>query len=320
MNRQDRKQKVLLAMLAMQRWPWEQGVASQALVEIGENDLAILFAKDALVNQYKDGRLAMKSDRYAATDPAANGEAVLFSYHMTKDSRFKDAADRMLDYLLYRAPKTREGILYHNENEGKIFSDANFMAPPFLALAGRPEEAVKQVFGNIKILQDHEKHLLSHIWDDDFKKFERKAFWGVGNGWSTAGIAKLIDFLPDQRSADKQQLAKAAQLILDSCLKYQLDNYLFYDVLDDSSTFVETNLAQMLAFTIYRGMKSGWLDSSYLQIADNMRLAVYNKVDEYGLVQDVCGGPAFDHAGTAVEGQAFFLFMESSYDKYCAAL
>ena len=44
-----------------------------------------------------------------------------------------------------------------------------------------------------------------------------------------------------------------------------------------------------------------------------MREAVYQKVDEFGLVQGVCGAPNFNRPGTATEGQAFFLLMEAAY-------
>jgi rhamnogalacturonyl hydrolase YesR len=83
--------------------------------------------------------------------------------------------------------------------------------------------------------------------------------------------------------------------------------------LDDPSTFVETNAAQMLSYSIYRGVKGNWLDGKYLQYADQMRTAVYQKVDSFGLVQGVCGAPNFNRSGTATEGQAFFLLMEAAY-------
>ncbi len=38
MERNERIQKVKLAMLAMQRRAWEQGVAAQALLELGETE------------------------------------------------------------------------------------------------------------------------------------------------------------------------------------------------------------------------------------------------------------------------------------------
>jgi len=84
-------------------------------------------------------------------------------------------------------------------------------------------------------------------------------------------------------------------------------------VLDDPATFVETNAAQMFAYTIYRGVRSGWLARGYLEQADKIRAAAHAKVDAYGLVHGVCGAPNFDRPGTATEGQAFFLLMEAAY-------
>jgi rhamnogalacturonyl hydrolase YesR len=101
--------------------------------------------------------------------------------------------------------------------------------------------------------------------------------------------------------------------VIDGCLAQQRADGLFHNVVDDPTSFVETNLAQMLAYTIYRGVTTGWLEHSYLEPADQMRAAVHTKVDEYGLVQDVCGSPDFDHPGVATEGQAFFLLMEAAH-------
>ena len=75
----------------------------------------------------------------------------------------------------------------------------------------------------------------------------------------------------------------------------------------------------MLAYAIYRGASGAWLDAAYLDAADRMRQAAHAKVDDEGLVQDVCGAPTFDHPGTAPEGQAFFLLMEAAYRDYAAA-
>lgn len=86
----------------------------------------------------------------------------------------------------------------------------------------------------------------------------------------------------------------------------------FYDVVDDPSTFVETNLSQMTAYTIYRGIKDGWLDVKYKEKADLMRAAAKSRQDEFGFVQNVCGAPHFDKPGISPEGQAFFLLMENA--------
>ena len=131
-------QKVIEAMLSMQRRAWEQGVASQALLELGETELMILLAKDAVVNQLKDGRLGLNGHDRPVTDPASNGEPVMFAAKVTGDETLKKAAELMLDFLLYKAPRTRDGIIYHNYIENRIWVDAFYMAPPFLTVAGHP--------------------------------------------------------------------------------------------------------------------------------------------------------------------------------------
>jgi unsaturated rhamnogalacturonyl hydrolase len=312
MESSERIQKVMHAMLAMQRRAWEQGVAAQSLLELGETEYVVLLARDAVVNQLKDGRLGLNEGRSPVTDPASNGEPLLFAASVTGDQKLREAAERMVEFLLYKAPRTREGIIYHNYIENMIWVDAFYMAPPFLAAAGHPQEAVKQVLGYRKILWNPEKKLYYHIWDEDKHQFERKLFWGVGNGWAAAGMSRVIKALPDSMGREKALIAGFVGELLDGCLTYQRPDGLFHDILDDPTTFVETNAAQMLSYAIYRGVMGGWLDQAYLQQADRMRTAVYQKVDSFGLVQDVCGAPNFNRPGTATEGQAFFLLMEAA--------
>ncbi|MGD9346472.1 MAG: glycoside hydrolase family 88 protein [Candidatus Aminicenantes bacterium] len=304
--------KVKRAMLSMQRYAWEQGIAAQAMLESGETDWVILMAKDAVLRQLDDGRLAVVSSNQGVTDPAANGEAVLYAAKTTRDPTLLRGAERMLEYLLTKAPRTKDGTLYHIAHKPQVWIDSMYMAPPFIAVAGRPDEAVKQIEGFRKLLWNPEKKLFSQIWDDGLNDFDRKDFWGVGNGWAAAGMARVIKALPQNRMREKKRLVFYAREVIDGCLAHQRPDGFFHDVLDNPETFIETNLAQMLAYTIYRGIQAGWLDDSYRKHADRMRRAAHRKVDEYGLVQDVCGAPNFESAGTATEGQAFFLLMEAA--------
>jgi unsaturated rhamnogalacturonyl hydrolase len=316
MQRLDRINQVRDAMLAMQRRAWEQGVAAQALLELGEQRLSALLAMDSVVNQLKDGRLGLNEGRSAVTDPASNGEPLLAAARLTGDKHLQQAAERMLDFLLYKAPRTRSGIIYHNYIENMIWVDAFYMAPPFLAVAGCLEEAVRQVEGYRAILRDPQKKLYYHIWDEDRQTFERKLFWGVGNGWAAAGMARVIRSLPASMSADKQRIAGYVRELLEAVLACPRPEGLFHDILDDPTSFIETNAAQMFSYSIYRGVAGGWLEPGYILHADAMREAVYTRVDEYGLVQGVCGAPNFNRSGTATEGQAFFLLMEAAYKDF----
>jgi rhamnogalacturonyl hydrolase YesR len=187
------------------------------------------------------------------------------------------------------------------------------MAPPFLAVAGHPREAVRQIEGMRKLLWLPDKQLYAHQWDVGAQAFVRADCWGVGNGWAAAGITRVLRALPGEMGEERTRLAGYVREVVDGCLAHQRPDGLFHDVIDDPSTFGETNLAQMLAYTIYRGVAGGWLNAAYLAPADRMRRAAHDKVDAYGLVQGVCAAPYFDRPGTAPEGQAFFLLMEAAH-------
>ncbi len=306
-------EKVKLAMLSMQRATWEQGVAMQALLELGESDMVILMAKDAVLRQAQDGRLAMLGEEFALTDAASPGEGVLWAAKKTGDPVLMNGFNKMLEYVLTKAPRTREGIIYHFTNVPQIWSDANYMLPPFLAAAGKYKEAVQQLEGVWRFLYSPEKKLLSHMWDYEKKDFARKAFWGVGNGWTAAGITRLLRSLPATMQEERKRLVVHLHDLLDGCLAHIRQDGLFHNIVDDPSTFVETNLAQMLSYSIYRGIKGGWLEPRYREYAGKMRAAARAKVDGLGLVQGVCGSPEFDHPGTATEGQVFHILMEVAH-------
>jgi unsaturated rhamnogalacturonyl hydrolase len=305
--------KVSQVLLTMQRYSWEQGVTAQAFLELGETTIAILLAREAVQRQGLDGRLACMRDNESVTDPGANGEALLVAAQITKEPALLTAADAMLNYLLKTAPRASDGTLFHVIDANEIWVDSMYMAPPFLAVAGHFDEAILQIHGIKRRLWSPEKKLYSHIWDEDRKSLKRPAYWGVGNGWAAAGITRVIRSLPESLSKEKEMLVFHLRDILDGCLAHQRQDGLFHDVVDQPDSFVETNLSQMLAYTIYRGISGGWLASAYKEYADKMRTIVHQKVDDSGYVQGVCGAPNFDRAGTAPEGQAFFMLMEAAW-------
>ena len=53
----------------------------------------------------------------------------------------------MLEFLLKQAPRKPKGRIHHDQAEPRVWVDSLYMAPPFLAVAGHPAEAVKQVEG-----------------------------------------------------------------------------------------------------------------------------------------------------------------------------
>lgn len=317
MDSKKRVELVKSAMLSLQRFEWEQGTATQAILEWdGLTTEVYQLCESAVLRSGKDGRVGNMGHNGSTVDPASIGEALLESAKATGNESWKKAADKLYFYLKYRAPKTTDGILYHFNNNHQIWVDGYYMSPPFLCKYGDVDEAIKQIKGYRKYLYHEDAHLLSHQWDDDLGEFARELFWGVGNGWALAGLSRVIGMLGEEHKEDREYLIAFLQELLDGCLKYQREDGLFHDILDDPTSFVDTNVSQMIAYTIYRGLERGYLSDDYLPVAEKIREAVQGKVDEYGFVRDVCGMPNFNSPGVATEGQAFYILMEAAARDY----
>ncbi|EIW60656.1 uncharacterized protein TRAVEDRAFT_120374 [Trametes versicolor FP-101664 SS1] len=195
----------------------------------------------------------------------------------------------------------------------------------------------------------------SHIHDLESRTFKRVAFWGVGNGWVCCGIVRVLSTLVynttlmhaphvDLRAlglnpTGDDELVPLLQRVYDillrtlrACLPYALPSGLFPNVLGDPDAFPETNLAQMLAYTLYRladlhayssrfrmlglpGPEPGE-GEEWVRRAGVLREAAVGMTDRWGFVRDVCGSPKFDSPGTAAEGQAWGVLMEVARAQY----
>ncbi len=295
----------------MQRRDWEQGILAQALLQSGQRERLIQLTKAAMVQQTADGRMGVVVSG-GPTDPAMGGAAYARAAEWTSDAAMHQAVQRMLVWILDKAPRNANGILFHTFEAPQMWSDGINGAPPFLAATGHYDETMRQIEGYRKLLFNFEKKLMAHIWDDGKRQFADPAFWGGGNGWTAAGLACVIRRLPADRHNDRAYLAEFARQVIDGCLAHQRSDGLFHNVIDRPDTFVETNLAQMLAFTVYQGMTDGWLPVSYGNSADKMRTAARSKMDAYGFVQGACSAPDFDRPGISTEAQAFCILMEEA--------
>jgi rhamnogalacturonyl hydrolase YesR len=304
--------------MAMQRRDWEQGILAQAMVEADDRQRAILLTRAAMVQQTPDGRLGVVVSG-SPTDPAMGGCAYANAAEWSGDAQMRQAVSGLLDWIRKGAPRNTEGILYHVFRAPEMWSDGFNCAPPFLAAMGFVDEALAQIEGYRQRLWNPEKKLLAHIWDDGKRQFKDGNFWGGGNGWAAAGLAHVLRSLPSERSKDRERLADFAREIVYGCLQYQRPDGLFHNVVDQPATFVETNLAQMLAFAIYEGITAGWFADSYMQHADRMRTAARLKMDADGYVQDACGAPNFNRPGVSTEAQAFCILMEAAGSKLAKA-
>lgn len=319
----DKINLVKNAMLAVQRYPWEQGVCAQAMWELGDTATAVAMAHDAVKRQQEDGRLAVTGENIAVTDPAANGESVYRAYLCTGDKIYLESAEKMLDYLLYKAPRTNKGMICHNEvsfhegySEKQIWVDSIYMAPPFLAVMGELDEALRQIEGYVNYLLDENSGLLFHIYDTGTGSFVRRKLWATGNGWALLGMARVIDEAQEKGREDiAKKLISFSNDLLDAMLGYQLEDGRFMDILDDEESFAEGTSAMMTAAYIFRGIAGGWLSADYFDAALKIAQTMEQYVDEWGIIHEVCGCPHFVSVGTSAESMAAYIMMHAHLER-----
>ena len=306
-------------MLAMQRHSWEQGVCAQALYEAGLDDLWIPMAYDAIQRQGKDGRLALIGSQVAVSDPAANGEVCLRAYEKTGDSVYLNGAERMLDYLEHTAPRTKDGIICHNHvsfetdySSAQLWVDGLYMVPPFLAAMGKTGEAAEQIRGYIRHLFDEQTGLFFHIVDTADGRFVRRKHWATGNGWALMGLARVIESAEAQGCGEiREELVPFLNRLLTSMLRCQLPDGRFHDILDDGESFTDGTSAMMMAATVYRGIRAGYVSPSLLDAAETAYRTVSEQMDSFGLIHGVCGCPDFVSEGTSAEAQAAWVMADA---------
>jgi rhamnogalacturonyl hydrolase YesR len=292
------------------------------MFECGDFDTMTALAYAAAANRAEDGRVAVLSDNTAVNDPAANGEALLRAYEFTDDPLFKDAADALTGYLLMFAPRTEDGVLYHNNiskhkgfTPNQMWVEGCYMMPPFLAINNEFTEATKQLGGYYNYLHDENTGLFFHIYDIGSNCFVRQKLWAAGNGYVLLATARMVSEavrqnLPEQAA----NLCSAGNELLDSMLKFQNDDGLFYDTLDDPKTFKESTAAAMTAAYIYRGIAEDFVGIEMKKYADKAFTAVTKRINTYGFITGAVNQDTFTE-GVSAEAQAFYIIADAWQQK-----
>ena len=153
--------------------------------------------------------------------------------------------------------------------------DALYMAPPVYARLGKAtgdkryyEMLHRLYWDSVDFLYAPDQKLFHR--NDKIKTEKdrtpngKKIYWARGNGWVFAGLARLIEYLPDNDPI-KEKYIKLFQDMAYSLAKYQLEDGLWRTRLNDPE-WITTKETSGSAFYIYgmaKGIKEGWLPKEY---------------------------------------------------------
>ncbi|WP_199421829.1 glycoside hydrolase family 88 protein [Actinotalea solisilvae] len=298
-----REGAVWTALLAMQRLSWEQGVVAHAALDHARGDLVAALADDAVVRQDAQGRLG-EVDGGGLVNCGALVEVVAVEAARTGRVDLAAALARQAAWFDAGCPRAADGTLLHLAGSAQVWTDSVYMLVPALLRLDRADAALVQLAGHRSRLRGDDG-LWAARWDEPTATLVAPQRWGTGNGWVAAGLARAWR----ERAAAPHRAALAAEAtaVVTACLAHRRADGLFHDVVDDPGSFVEANLAQMLAYAVLTGVADGWLDAGWADVGRDLRAAAARGVDADGLVRPVAGAPHFDRPGRSAEAQAFFL-------------
>ena len=115
-------------------------------------------------------------------------------------------------------------------------------------------------------------------------------FWGRGDGWMAAGMSELLRSLPKD-NPDRPRIMDGYKKMMASLLKYQAEDGMWRQLIDDPASWKETSCSGMFTFAFITGVKEGWLDAkTYGPAARKGWLSVIKYINADNDVTEICEG------------------------------
>ncbi|HJT74231.1 MAG TPA: glycoside hydrolase family 88 protein, partial [Chitinophaga sp.] len=266
-----------------------------ALAFVKENRNKMLTAK--LAERFEplfgtDTGLVPKPDH---VDHTVFGAVPLELYQQLRDPRYLEMGKRIADkqWGSPEGPHVKPAsFVYYKQGltwQTRMWIDDMFMITAVQAQAYRAtgnrlyiDRAAKEMVVYLDSLQQP-NGLFYHAPDVPF-------FWGRGNGWMAAGMSELLRSLPED-NPDRPRIMEGYKKMMASLLKYQAEDGMWRQLIDDPASWAETSGTGMFTFAMITGVKKGWLDAAtYGPAARKAWLALVTYIDNNGDVREVCEG------------------------------
>ena len=117
-----------------------------------------------------------------------------------------------------------------------------------------------------------------------------KYHWGRGNGWVAAAMAEILKDLPKD-NVHRPAIVASYKKMMASLLKYQSENGLWRQLIDNKYSWTESSCSAMFAYAMSVGVKIGILDKAdYEPAVVEAWKALCWQVNRDGNIRDVCVG------------------------------
>ncbi|OBZ13605.1 glycoside hydrolase family 105 protein [Bacillus sp. FJAT-26390] len=282
----------------LNHWDWVPGVGVIAMLSYYELSGEAETMTELIKWSQNNLHLAEKVRVINAMAPYTVFPAL---YEHTHDAVYLETAERIGQWMLTEAPRTREGAFEHTVTENvefpeQVWADTIFMAVLFLAKFGRltgdaayANEAVRQLELHLTLLQDEDTGVLFHGWNSGARDHLSAARWTRANAWIAVAMPMIVQELEGLADVPKETL-KRYQLFMRSLIRFQQEDGLWATVLDRPDFYPETSGSAGIACGIVKAVRQGLLDAACLNAAYAAADAILLQIEPSGEVRGVSGG------------------------------
>ncbi|RXK47518.1 glycoside hydrolase family 88/105 protein [Aquirufa rosea] len=278
-------------------WDYEQGLYLKALENLhwrtgdARYFQYILKNMQSFVNE--KGEIRTYKFHEFNSDNITTGRLLLSLYQELGDEKYKLAAD-LLRSQIKQQPRTKEGGFWHKDRyPDQMWLDGLYMLEPFYAEYSQVfhennwNDIALQFELMYKNALDPATGLLFHAYDHERKQgWANKQnghspnFWGRSLGWYVMALVDVLDYFPQNHPkravliTQLNQLSRALLKVRDSSsgLWYQLPT-----LGSQKGNYLEASCANMFVYAFMKGVRKGYLPSSFSSLAQQSYQAILDK-------------------------------------------
>jgi unsaturated rhamnogalacturonyl hydrolase len=148
--------------------------------------------------------------------------------------------------------------------------------------------------------RDKKTGLLYHAWDESREQKWANPdtgcsphFWGRALGWYCMAVVDVLDFIPNERAAERETLIAIANSLIAPLLAVQdAESGLWYQVLDQGKrgkNYLESSASSMYVYFLFKALRKGYVKSGAISEIKNAALKGYNGLMERMITADAGG-------------------------------
>lgn len=251
-----------------------------------------------------DGQIRTYRDDEYNIDQINPGKLLFPMYRETGEERYRVALDALRAQLRHH-PRTSEGGFWHKQiYPNQMWLDGIYMGSVFYAEYGatfnEPEVFDDVAFQFITIekhTRDPQTGLLYHAWDESRRMPWANPqtgcsphFWSRAIGWYVMAIVDVLDVFPPDHPA-RDEFVVILKRTITAVANYQDKNTgLWWQILDQgdrAGNYLEASGTSMYIYAIAKGVRNGYLDTSWLPIAERAFVGLLNNlvtIDDAGQI------------------------------------